>query len=461
VAARRPGARGHRREAGPGRAASSPIRGENAAAIAESAERAIREGALSPGDALPTVRALAGDLGVSPATVASAYRTLRHRGLVLTQGRRGTTVAPRPPVAPAPAPPAPRGVRDLATGNPDPALLPDLAPFLAEMADARPATVLYGDAPYDAELLRLGARRLQRHGVPAEHVAVVGGALDGIERVLGAHLRPGDRVAVEDPGFTGILDLLGALGLVPAAVAVDDQGPRPDALERALRAGARALVVTPRAHNPTGAALGEDRAKRLRRVLERHRDVLLVEDDHAGAASGAPAVSLTASAGPRWAAVHSVSKTLGPDLRLAVMACDGTTLSRVEGRQLLGMRWVSHILQRLVVALWKDRETTARVKRAGRVYSERRGALVDALAARGIDAHGRSGLNVWVPVAEEAPVLAALLESGFAAAAGERFRIASPPGVRITTARLAPDEAPAVADAVAAALAPARRTRWA
>lgn len=434
------------------------MRGQTASEIAASAERAIRDGDLGPGDPLPTVRALAARLGVSPATVASAYRTLRSRGLVQTGGRRGTTVSPRPPLASAAPPPTPRGVRDLATGNPDPALLPDLAPFLAEV---EPGHVLYGEAPYDAELLRLGARRLRRHGIPAEHVAVVGGALDGIERVLAAHLRPGDRVAVEDPGFTGILDLLAALGLVAAPVAMDDEGPRPDALERALRGGAEAFLLTPRAQNPSGAALSEERGRALRRVIERHKEVLILEDDHAGAAAGAPPVSLTPAAGARWAAVHSVSKTLGPDLRLAVMACDAATLARVEGRQLLGMRWVSHILQRLVTLLWKDREVTRGVKRAGRVYGERRNALVAALAARGIRAHGRSGMNVWVPVPEEAGVLAALLDSGFAAAPGERFRIASPPAVRITTARLPVEEAEEVADAVESALAPARRTRLA
>lgn len=439
-------------------AAAAPIRGRSAAEIAGSAEEAIRAGALAPGDPLPTVRSLAASLGVSPATVASAYRALRSRGLVVTGGRRGTTVSPRPPLAATPRPPPPRGVRDLGTGNPDPALLPDLGPFLARV---RPDPVLYGEAPTDPELLRLGTRRLRNHGVPADHVAVVGGALDGIERVLSVHLRPGDRVAVEDPGFTGVLDLLAALGLVTEPVALDEDGPLPDALDRALRAGADAFVLTPRAQNPTGAALGEERARALRRVLDRYPDALVVEDDHAGAAAGAPPRSVLEPGRARFAAVHSVSKTLGPDLRLAVMACDETTLARVEGRQLLGMRWVSHLLQRLVVLLWKDREVTAAVKRAGRIYGERRRALLDALALRGVEACGRSGLNVWIPVPEEAAVLATLLESGFAAAAGERFRIGSPPAIRITTARLGVDDAPAVADAVAAALAPARRTRLA
>lgn len=53
---------------------------------------AIRTGALAPGTRLPTVRQLAGDLGVAPNTVAKAYKALEADSLVRGQGRRGTVV---------------------------------------------------------------------------------------------------------------------------------------------------------------------------------------------------------------------------------------------------------------------------------------------------------------------------------------------------------------------------------
>ena len=425
------------------------IRGSTAVEIAASIEDAVRASRLVPGAALPTVRALAGDLAVSPTTVAGAYRILRERGLLLTAGRRGTRIAPAPPVAAALAPEVPEGTQDLATGNPDPALLPRLGPFLAQLD---PEPHLYSHDIHAPRLLELARERLRADRLPIPALGVVSGALDGIERVLLARLRPGDRVAVEDPGFTGVLHLVRALGLAVVPMAVDDSGPLPDALEAALRFGARAAIVTPRAQNPTGAALDAARARALRVVLDDHPDVLVVEDDHCDVAAGVPARTVCGAASRHWAIVRSVSKTLGPDLRLAVVAGDEETVSRVSGRQRLGSRWVSHLLQELVASLWSDRPTLEALERTALLYSERREAMISALAARGIGAHGRSGLNVWVPVSEETAVVQRLAAAGHAVKAGEVFRIDSAPAIRITTAALEVAEADGIADALAAAI---------
>ena len=83
-----------------------------------------------------------------------------------------------------------------------------------------------------------------------------------------------------------------------------------------------------------------------------------------------------------------------------------------------------------------------------------------ALARHGIGGHGDSGLNVWIPVKEEARTAAALLDAGWAVAAGEPYRLRSAPALRVTVATLRDrDEAEQLAAALAAALAPARRTR--
>jgi DNA-binding transcriptional MocR family regulator len=427
--------------------------------IAASVEAAVRDGAMRAGERLPTVRELATRLRVSPTTVAAAYRTLRQRGLVVGQGRRGSAISHHPPVAQAAHAHArtrvPEHALDLANGNPDPKLLPALGPALREL-DA--SHVIYGGDLCDEELERLARRALAADGIPADEFTCVSGALDGLERALTAWLRPGDRVAVEDPGFPSVFHLVSALGLVPVPVAVDESGPLPEPTEAALRAGARALIVTPRAQNPFGSALDEKRVRELRAVLRARPELLVLEDDHGGAVAGAPARTLCAAGVERWAVVRSVSKALGPDLRLAFLVGDAATVARIEGRFALGSRWVSHLLQRIVARQLADAGVARQLRAAERTYTERRRALLDALAARELRAFGRSGMNVWVPVPDEDAAAAALLEAGYAVSTGARFRIKSEPALRITTATLRADDAAKLADALAAALRPVRRS---
>jgi DNA-binding transcriptional MocR family regulator len=289
----------------------------------------------------------------------------------------------------------------------------------------------------------------------------VSGALDGIERVLQVHLRPGDRVAVEDPGYSAVFDLLSALGLVPAPVALDERGVVPAELRRVLAAGARGCVLTPRAQNPTGAAWDQARARELRAVVDAYPQVLVIEDDHAGKVAGVPAFTLSPRGRERWAVVRSVSKSLGPDLRLAILAGDPGTVARVEGRQALGSGWVSHLLQETVAALWSDPAVERRLVKAAGTYGRRRRALIAALARRGVAAEGRSGLNVWVPVAEEGAAIAALAGAGWAVRAGEPYRIRSGPAIRITVAGLRDDEIERLADDMALAVRPSGRRQTA
>lgn len=433
-----------------------PISGRRASDIAASVESGVASGDLGPGHVLPPMRELATRLGVNPNTVAAAYRTLRERGVIETAGRRGSRVRPRPASTSRGSlrVEAPPGVRDLGDGNPDPALLPGLEEALAAAAaDYGQGPRLYGDAAVVPRLAELARAGLDADGVPAGPVVVTSGSLDAIERVLSAHLKPGDAVAVEDPGWGALLDLVPALGMRVVPVALDEDGPLPGEVERALRAGARALVVTGRAQNPTGAAVGSRRAEELRSVLAEHPGVLLIEDDHGHAIVDLPVHPL-AGVTEHWAFVRSVSKAYGPDLRLAVLTGDGLTVDRVAGRQRLGPGWVSGLLQCAVAHLWASGAVdTVEVARS---YGERRDALVKALRDRGVTAYGRSGMNVWVPVSDETGAVARLLHAGWAAAPGARFRMTSPQGVRLTVSVLSAADIEPLADAVAAAARPAR-----
>ncbi len=432
-----------------------PIAGSDTSTIIASVEEGIRSGKIRPGAMLPTVRALAAALTVSPTTVAAAYRSLRIRGLLSAQGRRGTRVSARPPVTSRHALEIPHGVRNLIQGSPDPGLLPDLRAVVRRLT-LRPR--LYGEETNRERLLALAAEQLQADKIPAAALAIMGGALDAIERVLQAHVRPGDHVAVEDPGYAEIFDLLGALGLIAEPIAIDDYGLIPDELDRILKNKMKACILTPRAQNPTGAALDETRTRELRKIFDKHAEVLVIEDDHAGPVAGAPAFTVCHSKKERWAVVRSVSKSLGPDLRLAVVAGDAATIARVEGRQSIGAGWVSHILQEMVETLWSDPGTTEKLRIAADTYAARRTALIRALQEHGITARGRSGLNVWIPVLEEGSLLTSLAAAGWGVRSGERYRLKSPPAIRVTIATLQPDDAVRLAADIARCLRSDRRT---
>jgi DNA-binding transcriptional MocR family regulator len=424
-------------------AAQTYLSGDNAVNIARSVELAVAAGKVGGGELLPPVRSLASTLRVSPATVAAAYRMLQQRGVVAAEGRRGTRIRPAAPVAAPAAPPLPKGVRDLASGSPALELLPDTI-------EQR----LYRDDLNDPRLIALAKKQFAADGVAAKSIAVVSGALDGVERVLRETTRAGDRVAVEDPGFTGVIDLLASLSLVAVPVSVDDDGPIASSLRAALRS-ARVFVVTPRAQNPTGASITPRRGRELRAVLAQFPDAVVIEDDHAGPVAGSRYVTLVTGC-ERWAIVRSVSKPLGPDLRVALLAGDPETIARVEGRQSLGMRWVSHILQRIVVQLWTDRRVARQLQAAAKTYAERRTALIEELRARGIESHGVSGLNVWIPLRDESAVVQSLMARGWAVNAGERYRIASGPAIRVTISTLEPSDARRFADDLAEIIRPVR-----
>jgi DNA-binding transcriptional MocR family regulator len=436
------------------------VTGASAASISASIEKGVLEGDYRWGAALPPVRILAESLHVSPATVAKAYQELRQRGVVETDGRRGTRVRSRPALA-APRSalrlPVPPDVTDLSAGEPDLRLLPPLGPHLAAVARTLGDPVGYATAEAMPELADAARPRLAADGVPVADaaIAVTSGTLDAIERLLTVHLRPGDAVAVEDPGWTNLLDLLATLDLRARPVAVDDDGPRPDALATALAGGGRAAGLTARAQNPTGAAITADRAEALRGVLAGHPDVLLIEDDHAAELADVPLHPLSAVT-RSWAFVRSASKPYGPDLRVAVLAGDEATIARVVGRMRIGTGWVSTVLQRLMLRLWHDDEVSAAVAAAGADYDRRRRELVSALRARGLTAHGTTGINVWVEVPDETRTVGILRDAGYAVAAGSLFRLDAPPGVRITISGTDPAGLEPLADAVATAVHPTR-----
>ena len=251
-------------------------KGGGAVQIAEQIAARIKGGTLRPGELLPPVRQLAAELEVNANTVASAYARLRDAGLVATRGRAGTVVL-EPPLAAVSAAYTPRqvpaGMCDLASGNLDAALLPALALGAAEGFPQQNGYDISGDLPV---LTGLGREWLGRQGVSLGSLRYSPARLT---RWKGAALP----YAAGRGGVGGrscwppLLTLLRHLRLRPLPLAMDEQGCR---LPESGAAGA--VILTPRAHNPTGASLSAQRAQQWRRFLSANPQCLAIVDDFWG-----------------------------------------------------------------------------------------------------------------------------------------------------------------------------------
>ncbi|MFC4159992.1 aminotransferase class I/II-fold pyridoxal phosphate-dependent enzyme [Chitinimonas lacunae] len=398
----------------------------------------IEAGDLAPGAALPPIRQLAGGIGVNPNTLATAYRKLAAAGLTEALGRAGTRVAGRPLAFGGGLLALAHDARDLASGSPDPAFLPDPSLFHRHL---RPTPRSYGQPMYDAALVAWGADWFAGDGHPPGSVLIVGGAMDGMERALAVHLRLGDTVAVEEPCFPGTLNLLRQMGLHAVGVEMDRDGMRPESLERALAQGCKALIWTPRAHNPTGIDTGSARAAELAAVLADWPEPLLIEDDHYALLSQAPSLSLISPERPRWLVLRSLSKGFGPDLRLALGLADPITAQRLQLRQSVGARWVSHLLQTLALGLLQDDSIRQVLTGAAAHYEKQRRQLIAALAQQELVGHGATGLNVWLPIDNDEALAQALASRGWLVRSGSNFRVGRPlTALRITSAVMQDDE---------------------
>ncbi|WP_396668317.1 aminotransferase class I/II-fold pyridoxal phosphate-dependent enzyme [Microbacterium sp. R86528] len=427
------------------------ITGSSAIEIADSVRALTERGAFFPGDTLPSVRALAQELGVNRNTVIAAYRQLAQSGLVESRGRAGTRITDRAPVAQ-------EGfasgtvLRDIGTGNPDPALIPDLSAALAGLA-GRP--VLYGEPVIDPDLERWALPWMSEAVGEAKpmRLTITGGAIDALERLLAQALHRDDAVALEDPCFLSSLHTVRLGGYRAVPVAVDDEGMTVAGLRAALDDGVRAVVCTPRAQNPTGTSLTAERASALREVLAEHPYVLIIEDDHFSMLSTQPYHSLVSAEHQRWSLVRSVSKFLGPDMCLAITASDPYTAAQLAKRLSPGTTWVSHLLQRLAHALVTSDEALAMVRSAAQHYAARNAAFANMMTARGVPASAGDGLSLWVALPVPArDVSDQLMRRGWLARTGDEFVLADAAArrrLRLTVHDLTDDDAERLATDIA------------
>lgn len=400
------------------------IADRSARGIAAAVGRLITSGEIRAGTRLPTVRELAGALGTSPARVDAAWRALASRGVVDTQGRRGT-FARAAPESTAPtrwwrlAGPINQFKLDLSTGAPDQSLLPHLDAAVSRSAE-RLSLSGYEGHPVVPALEQTLRTRWRPQGEP-ERLTIVNGALDAIEKLLAVTVRFGDRVLVEEPGYPPIFDLVGALGAEPVPVGVDTGGITAAALREALRAKPSALIVQPTAQNPTGVTMQATRVRELTKILLPVPGLTIIEDDHSADITGGRHATFARQLLDRTVRVQSFSKSHGPDLRIAAVGGPGRILDPLIARRALGSGWSSRLMQKLLLVMLRDPLSVAEVRHARSVYTERRRRLVAELDRLGVTTTGTDGINLWISVMREREAVHALASQGISVAPGAPF----------------------------------------
>ncbi|GAA6525455.1 PLP-dependent aminotransferase family protein [Intrasporangium sp. DVR] len=382
--------------------------GDRTARIYVALREAILDGRLARGDRVPATRDLAAQLGVARGTVTSAYDRLVAEGFLESRTGSGTYVtevalasgaeerarraragAVQPVdlwLEPAPEPaPTPEGrAHDLYPGLPDHRLFP------LEVWRRLVSTQLRRSRLEDLTYVGRGHRRLReeiaRHLGLARSVVASGDdvvvtlgaqqALDLIARVL---VEPGTVVAVEDPGYTAAQRLLQTHRAVVRGVPVDRDG----LVVEALPDDARLVYVTPSHQFPTGVAMSLARRAALLRWAVEHRAVI-VEDDYDSEYrfSDRPLEPLQSlDRDGRVVYVGTFSKSLLPALRVGYLVAPLSLQPSLREAKRVSI-WEGDVVTHGALADFiAEGHHAAHVRRASRVYRERRLRLLEHLAA--------------------------------------------------------------------------------
>ncbi|WP_435609520.1 PLP-dependent aminotransferase family protein [Streptomyces sp. C10-9-1] len=423
----------------------------------------------SPGEKLPSSRALVERHRVSPVTVSRALARLAAEGLVVTRPGAGAFRA-----EPASAPPLgdtswqevalsadsatevvpravdasgvlvtlaapPPGVVEFNGGYLHSALQPERAMAAAlGRAGRRPGA--WARPPVDGlPELREWFARAVGGGVGPADVLVTSGGQVALAAALRALAPPGAPVLVESPTYPGMLAIARAAGLRPVPVPVDADGLRPELLDAAFRAtGARVVVCQPLFQNPTGAVLAPARRREVLRIA-RAAGAFVVEDDFARRLAhedAGPLPEPLAADDPDGVVVHvsSLTKVTSPSLRVGMLAARGPVLERLRAIHVVDTFFVPRPLQEAALELVGGPAWSRHLRTVSAELKARRDVMTAALRLRlpGLDLpHVPSGgFHLWLRLPEgtdEGTLVGAALRAGVAIAPGRPYFSAEPP----------------------------------
>ncbi|MGI5438681.1 PLP-dependent aminotransferase family protein [Streptomyces shenzhenensis] len=385
--------------------------------LADAIASAVTTGALAAGDRLPTHRELAKELGIAVPTVSRGYREAEQLGLISSTVGRGTFVSGTSGIPHLRDTPSDGqreagepGRLDMAVNAPARGMHEELLRrTLAAMATTADAGALLG---YESDIgshphRESACRWLALRGLDVEpgQVAICPGGQGALLVALAATLRSGEVLLTESLTYPGVKSAAQLLGIRLSAVAMDEEGLIPEALEEACTSGTapRALYCMPTAHNPTAITLSGQRRQAIVDIARRH-DLQIIEDDVFGLLvpdAGTTAVPLAALAPERTLFVTSLSKTLAPGLRCGFLAGPPEMADRL-GALIRATVFNPSPLSTAVVMRWLDDGTAERLLDWQRTEMARRREAAEQLlgAHREISSVRAAALHAWVELRE-------------------------------------------------------------
>ncbi|MBM3512241.1 MAG: PLP-dependent aminotransferase family protein [Alphaproteobacteria bacterium] len=383
---------------------------------------AIANGAISPGDRLPSTRRLAETVGVARAVIVTAFELLLAENVIAGKVGSGTYVAddlphdltrrrrrPSKSDVKFDVPPHLRdGFLEHATAHDDRPFATGrtlLDPRSAKVwrrltqravRDIGPIHLGYADPRGAADLRSAICTYLRTaRGVRAEpdQVIVTTGAQQAVDLAIRVLMRPGDEAWVEDPGYPLTTRALQAAHVRLKPIAVDAYGI--DVAEGIRRAAkARAAFVTPSHQFPTGVVMSLSRRLELL-AWARERKSWIIEDDYVSEYrySGKPLSSLQGldDAG-RVIYVGTLNKALFPGLRMGYLVAPPELVAAMVGTRYLTDRQPASLTQAMVTAFISEGHFATHLRRTRAAYAEQRDTLADTLKA-----HANDLLDVRVP----------------------------------------------------------------
>lgn len=290
--------------------------------LADAVAAEIASGALKPGSRLPPQRTFAYERKIAVSTASRVYAELLRRGLAVGEVGRGTFISgePRPTVSSEPV----RARIDLEISYP---VLPVQSALIAKSLQAlnRPEAletalrqVTSGGTPTARSIAADYLAQRSRHWAPAaDQLIFTANGRQCVAAVLAAIVPPGGRCGVEAFTYPFIKGIAARLGITLVPLAMDENGVRPDAIQKAHRdAHLSAVYLQPVAQNPLGMTMPPARRTDVLRVVEK-LDLLIIEDMVYGFLDDEP--PLASLAPDRCVVFESLSKIVSPGLSLGMI----------------------------------------------------------------------------------------------------------------------------------------------